>query len=136
MPTVCLMAFLISPSASILNVAYRLMCVWPPRHIAIRYIVESRAFLCAITSIIAQLLTPRTIFTKILRTMVFITETFVCDITILNDIEKKTKKSPLRKFCLGYDKTNFYLVDYTKTVSKSGKKSKNIKYALGRVQSY
>ena len=43
--------------------------------------------------------------------MVFITETFVCNFTNLNDIEK-TKKSPLRKFCLGYDKTNFYLVDY------------------------
>ena len=42
--------------------------------------------------------------------MVFITETFVCDFTNLNDIEK-AKKSPLRKFCLGYDKTNFYLVD-------------------------
>ena len=43
--------------------------------------------------------------------MVFIMETFVCDFTNLNDIKKNKKKSPLRKFCLGYDKTNFYLVD-------------------------
>jgi len=100
MPTVCLLAVLLSPLASILNVANRLMCVWPARHIAIRYIVVLRAFSRTITSIIAQSLSPRTIFNKTSRTMVFITETFVCDFTNLNDIEKN-------KFCLGYDKTNF-----------------------------
>lgn len=62
-------------------------------------------------------------FNKTSRTMVFITETFVCDFTNLNDIEKN-KKSPLRKFCLGYDKTNFYLVDYdTGNISFSCSKS-------------
>jgi len=33
---------------------------------------------------------------------------------VVNDIEK-TNKSPLRKFCLGYNKTNLYLVNYAMT---------------------